>query len=181
MHLRLARKAGPTFNAGRRRTRRRGGALDCRELHIGCGGGIRTAARIAAHVCAGWRLAGDCEDLLDALGLSPREPRASQGLIVRFYGAPRAGKTLAAYVLAQALSLEVLRIDLAAVSGKYIGEPSKHIDAVFDAAERAGQALLIDEADALFGKRAEVKDAHDRYANLDVAYLLQRIEQLTGS
>ena len=70
--------------------------------------------------------------------------------------------------------------DLAAVSGKYSGETSKNIDAVFDAAERAGQALLIDEADALFGKRAEVNDAHDRYANIDVAYLLQRIEQFNG-
>ncbi len=120
------------------------------------------------------------KDLLDAVGLSPRDPHASQGLIVCFHGAPRAGKTLAAYVLAQALSLDVLRIDLAAVSGKYVGETSKNIDAVFDAAERAGQALLIDEADALFGKRTEVNDAHDRYANIDVAYLLQRIEQFNG-
>ena len=120
------------------------------------------------------------KDLLDAVGLTPREPHASNGLIVCFHGAPRAGKTLAAYVLAQALSREVLRIDLAAVSGKYVGETSKNIDAMFDAAERAGQALLIDEADALFGKRAEVNDAHDRYANIDVAYLLQRIEQFNG-
>jgi SpoVK/Ycf46/Vps4 family AAA+-type ATPase len=101
-------------------------------------------------------------------------------LIACFHGAPRAGKTLGAYVLTQTLSLELLRLDLAAVSSKYIGETSKNIDAVFDAAERAGQALLIDEADALFGKRAEVKDAHDRYANIDVAYLLQRIEQFNG-
>ena len=83
------------------------------------------------------------------------------------------------------VAASVLRLDLAAVSGKYIGETSKNIDAVFDAAERAGQALLIDEADALFGKRAEVndahdRDAHDRYANIDVAYLLQRIEQFNG-
>jgi len=120
------------------------------------------------------------KDLLDAAGLSPRDPHASNGLIVCFHGAPRTGKTMAAYVLTQALSLELLRIDLAAVSGKYIGETSKNIDAVFDAAERAGAVLLIDEADALFGKRAEVKDAHDRYANIDVAYLLQRIEQFNG-
>ena len=71
------------------------------------------------------------------------------------------GKTLAAYALAQALSLEVLRIDLAAVSSKYLGETSRSIDAMFDAAERAGEALLIDEADALFGTRSEVSDAHD--------------------
>lgn len=120
------------------------------------------------------------KDLLDAVGLSPLEPHASHGLIACFHGAPRAGKTLAAYVLAQAMSRDVLRLDLAAVSGKYIGETAKNIDAVFDAAERAGAALLIDEADALFGKRAEVNDAHDRYANIDVAYLLQRIEQFNG-
>ena len=120
------------------------------------------------------------KDLLDAVGLSPREPHATHRLIVCFHGAPRAGKTLAAYVLAQALSLEVLRLDLAAVSGKYIGETSKNIDAVFDTAERAGAALLIDEADALLSKRAEVNDAHDRYANIDVSYLLQRIERFNG-
>ena len=120
------------------------------------------------------------QDLLDALGLSPGDPHASQGLIACFHGARRTGKTLAAYVLGQTLSLDVLRLDLAAVSSKYIGETEKNIDAVFDAAERAGQVLLIDEADALLGKRTEVDPAHDRYANIDVAYLLQRIEQFNG-
>lgn len=119
-------------------------------------------------------------DLLDALGLAPHEGNKSDGLIACFHGAPLTGKTLAAYAQAQALSLEVLRIDLAAVSSKYIGETSRNIDAVFDAAERAGAALLIDEADALFGKRSEVSDAHDRYANIDVDYLLQRIERFSG-
>ena len=119
-------------------------------------------------------------DLLDGLGLSPREGNKSDGLIACFHGAPLTGKTLAAYALAQALSLEVLRIDLAAVSSKYIGETSRNIDAVFDAAERTGAALLIDEADALFGNRSEVSDAHDRYANIDVNYLLQRIERFNG-
>ncbi|HZA95514.1 MAG TPA: ATP-binding protein, partial [Burkholderiaceae bacterium] len=120
------------------------------------------------------------QDLLNAVGLAPGEPHASDGLIACFHGARRTGKTLAAYVLGQALSLDVLRLDLAAVSGPYIGETEKNISAAFDAAERAGQALLIDEADALFGRRTEVADAHDRYANIDVAYLLQRIEQFKG-
>ena len=137
-------------------------------------------ARESPHISAPGSMPSIAKDLLDAVGLSPGEPRASHHLIVCFHGAPCTGKTFAAYVLAQALSLEVLRIDLAAMSGKYIGETSKNIDAVFDAAERAGAALLIDEADALFGKRAEVEDAHDRYANIDIAYLLQRIEQFNG-
>ena len=119
-------------------------------------------------------------DLLDALGLARREHDKSGRLIVCFHGAPLTGKTLAAHVLAQALSREVLRIDLAAVSSKYIGETSKNFGAVFEAAERAGATLLIDEADALFGRRTEVNDAHDRYANIDVGYLLQRIERFNG-
>ena len=120
------------------------------------------------------------KDLLDALGLSPSEANASDGVIACFHGAPLTGKTLTAYVVAHALSLELLRINLAAVSGKYIGETSKNIDASFDVAERAGAALLIDEADALFGERSEAKDAHDRCANIDVEYLLQRIERFNG-
>ena len=120
------------------------------------------------------------QDLLDAVGLSPGDPHTPHDLVACFHGARRTGKTLAAHVLGQALSLDVLRIDLAAVSSKYIGETEKNLAAVFDAAERAGQVLLIDEADALFGKRTEVNDAHDRYANIDVNYLLQRIEQFNG-
>ena len=120
-------------------------------------------------------------DVLDALGLTASEGRAAaRGLIAHFHGAPRSGKTLAAHMVGNALSQDVFRIDLGEVVSKTIGETEKNIDAVFDAAERAGGVLLIDEADALFGKRAEVEDAQDRYANIDVAYLLQRIERHPG-
>jgi SpoVK/Ycf46/Vps4 family AAA+-type ATPase len=83
-------------------------------------------------------------------------------------------------MVGNALSQDVFRIDLGKVAGKYSGETEKNIDAVFDAAERAGGVLLIDEADALFGKRSEVEDPQVRYANIDIAYLLQRIERHTG-
>ena len=120
-------------------------------------------------------------DVLDALGLAAAEGHAAtRGLIAHFHGAPRSGKTLAAHMVGNALSQDVFRIDLDKVVSKTIGETEKNIDAVFDAAERAGGVLLIDEADALFGRRADVQDAQDRYANIDVAYLLQRIERHPG-
>ena len=90
------------------------------------------------------------------------------------------GKTLAALAIARELGTNVLRIDLASVASKYIGETEKHIDAVFNEAEQSGAILLFDEADAIFGKRSEVKDSHDRYANIEVSYLLQRIETFNG-
>lgn len=120
-------------------------------------------------------------DVLDALGLAAAQGRAAaHGLIAHFHGPPRSGKTLAAHMVASALSQDVFRIDLGKVVSKTIGETEKNIDAVFDAAERAGGVLLIDEADALFGERAGVQDAQDRYANIDVARLLQRIERHPG-
>jgi SpoVK/Ycf46/Vps4 family AAA+-type ATPase len=82
--------------------------------------------------------------------------------------------------LATAASLEVHRVDLGEVVSKYIGETEKNIDRVFAEAEKAGAVLLFDEADALFGKRTDVKDAHDRYANLEFGYLLQRMESSEG-
>ncbi len=97
-----------------------------------------------------------------------------------FHGAARTGKTLGAHVLAQALGRDILRIDLAQVVSKYIGETEKNLDALFERAEQTGAILFFDEADALFGKRTDVKDAHDRYANVDIAYLLQRIEAYEG-
>ncbi len=130
-------------------------------------------------------------DLLGALGLEfglklggdENAPKLD-GLAAWFQGAPRTGKTLAAHLLAAALGRDVLRIDLAAVVSKYIGETEKHLAALFDEAERAGAVLLIDEADALFGRRSgqrtEVKDAHDRNANLDVAGLMERIAAYRG-
>jgi SpoVK/Ycf46/Vps4 family AAA+-type ATPase len=87
---------------------------------------------------------------------------------------------MAAEVLAAALELDLYRIDLSQVVSKYIGETEKNLGRVFDAAEQGGAVLLFDEADALFGKRSEVKDSHDRYANIEVSYLLQRMEAYRG-
>jgi ATP-dependent 26S proteasome regulatory subunit len=103
-----------------------------------------------------------------------------QGIAALFTGASGTGKTMAAQVIAADLGVEVLQVDLARTVSKYIGETEKHIDQAFDEAERASGVLLFDEAEALFGKRSEVKDAHDRYANVEIAYLLQRLEQYRG-
>ncbi|MFT3718294.1 ATP-binding protein [Pseudorhodoferax sp.] len=102
------------------------------------------------------------------------------GLATLFWGDSGTGKTLAAEVVAHELELALLRVDLSAVVSKYIGETEKNLRRVFDAAETAGAVLLFDEADALFGKRSEVKDSHDRYANIEVSYLLQRMEAYEG-
>lgn len=102
------------------------------------------------------------------------------GISALFGGASGTGKTMAAEVLANALQLDLYRIDLSAVVSKYIGETEKNLRRVFDAAESSGAVLLFDEADALFGKRSEVKDSHDRYANIEVSYLLQRMESYRG-
>jgi ATP-dependent 26S proteasome regulatory subunit len=106
--------------------------------------------------------------------------RRGLGLSVLFSGPSGTGKTLAAEVLASELKLDLYRIDLSSVVSKYIGETEKNLKQVFDAAESGGVILLFDEADALFGKRAEVKDSHDRYANIEVGYLLQRMESFQG-
>lgn len=108
--------------------------------------------------------------------------RSSRGLGVSalFAGPSGTGKTLAAEVLANELQLDLYHIDLSRVVSKYIGETEKNLSRVFDAAEAGGAILLFDEADALFGKRTEVKDSHDRYANLEVSYLLQRMESYRG-
>jgi len=103
-----------------------------------------------------------------------------RGISALFAGPSGTGKTMAAEVLARHLSLDLYRIDLAGVVSKYIGETEKNLRAVFDAAERGGAILFFDEADALFGKRSEVKDSHDRYANIEVNYLLQRMEDYRG-
>jgi hypothetical protein len=102
------------------------------------------------------------------------------GISALFVGESGTGKTLAAEVLARELKLDLYCIDLASVVSKYIGETEKNLKQVFDAAEDTGSVLLFDEADALFGKRSEVKDSHDRYANIEVGYLLQRIEAYRG-
>ncbi len=102
------------------------------------------------------------------------------GISALFSGPSGTGKTMAAEVLAGELRLDLYRIDLSSVVSKYIGETEKNLRRVFDAAEDGGTILLFDEADALFGKRSEVKDSHDRYANIEVGYLLQRMEAYRG-
>jgi vesicle-fusing ATPase len=102
------------------------------------------------------------------------------GISALFAGPSGTGKTLAAEILANELHLDLYRIDLSQVVSKYIGETEKNLRRVFDAAQTAGAVLLFDEADALFGKRSEVKDSHDRYANIEVSYLLQRMEAYRG-
>jgi SpoVK/Ycf46/Vps4 family AAA+-type ATPase len=102
------------------------------------------------------------------------------GISALFAGASGTGKTMAAEVLGAELRLDVYRIDLSAVVSKYIGETEKNLRRIFDEAEGGGAILLFDEADALFGKRSEVKDSHDRYANIEVSYLLQRMEAYRG-
>ena len=102
------------------------------------------------------------------------------GIATLFWGDSGTGKTLGAEVIANELGLALYRIDLSAVVNKYIGETEKNLRKLFDAAEEAGAILLFDEADALFGKRSEVKDSHDRYANIEVSYLLQRMEAYSG-
>jgi len=102
------------------------------------------------------------------------------GVAALFCGGSGTGKTLAAEVLAGELNLDLYRIDLSSVVNKYIGETEKNLRRVFDAAEDSGAILLFDEADALFGKRSDVKDSHDRYANIEVSYLLQRMEAYRG-
>jgi ATPase family associated with various cellular activities (AAA) len=117
--------------------------------------------------------------VLRSWGMAERIRRGS-AITALFAGPSGTGKTLAAEVLANALRLDLYRIDLAGVVSKYIGETERNLRRVFDAAEEGGALLFFDEADALFGKRSEVKDSHDRYANIEVNYLLQRMEEYGG-
>lgn len=102
------------------------------------------------------------------------------GITAMFAGPSGTGKTMAAQVLARSLGMKLYRVDLAGVINKYIGETEKRLKQVFDACERANVMLFFDEADALFGQRTQVKDAHDRFANIEIDYLLQRMEQFDG-
>ncbi|MFH0344339.1 MAG: ATP-binding protein [Chromatiales bacterium] len=112
-------------------------------------------------------------------GFATKGPRGL-GISALFSGESGTGKTMAAEALANELQLDLYRIDLSSVVSKYIGETEKNLKRVFDVAEDSGAILLFDEADALFGKRSEVKDSHDRYANIEVSYLLQRMEAYRG-
>ena len=105
---------------------------------------------------------------------------SGKGLYTLFVGPSGTGKTLAAEVLAGALDVDLIAVDLSSVVSKYIGETESNLERVFQATERADAILFFDEADAIFGKRSEIKDAHDRYANIEVAFLLQRLEAYEG-
>ncbi len=110
----------------------------------------------------------------------PRAAGMAQGLSLLFSGPPGGGKTFAARCLAHALGLNLYRVDLSQVVSKYIGETEKRLARIFDEADAGHGVLFFDEADAVFGKRSEVKDAHDRYANIEVGFLLQRLETFAG-
>jgi hypothetical protein len=127
---------------------------------------IASAARTRETVYATW-------------GLGRRHPGAG-GIKVLFSGQSGTGKTMSAGVIARELGLDLYQIDLSRVVSKYIGETEKNLDRVFNAARGSNAVLFFDEADALFGKRSEVKDAHDRYANIEVGYLLQKMEEYEG-
>ncbi len=109
-----------------------------------------------------------------------RKLSQSKGLNVLFSGPPGTGKTMAAEVVANELQIDLFKIDLSRVISKYIGETEKNLDRIFTAAENANVILFFDEADALFGKRSEVRDSHDRYSNIEISYLLQKMEAHQG-
>jgi SpoVK/Ycf46/Vps4 family AAA+-type ATPase len=132
----------------------------------------QTLRTIAAHVRQRTRV-------YEEWGFAARSDRGL-GIGALFAGGSGTGKTMAAEVLANELRLDLYRIDLSALVSKYIGETEDNLRQVFDAAEAGGAILLFDEADALFGKRSEVREAHDRYANIEVSYLLQRVEAFRG-
>jgi len=127
---------------------------------------LTTQARLGAEVLEDWGFERLC--------------RMGRGLNVLFAGPSGTGKTMAAQVVARELRRELYRVDLAGVVNKYIGETEKRLKLVFEACERSAVVLFFDEADALFGQRTQVKDAHDRYANIQIDYLLQRMEQFDG-
>jgi hypothetical protein len=122
---------------------------------------------------------GQRSQVYHAWGFGERMNRGL-GISALFTGGAGTGKTMAAEVIANQLQLNLYRIDLSAVVSKYIGETEKNLRRLFDAAEDGGAILFFDEADALFGKRSEVKDSHDRYANIEINYLLQRVEAYRG-
>jgi hypothetical protein len=117
--------------------------------------------------------------VLETWGLG-RKLTAGSGISALFTGPPGTGKTLAAQIIANELGIDLYRIDLSTVVSKYIGETEKNLERIFKEAQASNAVLFFDEADAIFGKRSEVKDAHDRYANIEVGYLLQRMEAYDG-
>lgn len=129
-------------------------------------GDIVTHVRQRSRVYGEWQMAGTSQRGL--------------GISALFCGPSGTGKTLAAEVVANALALDLYRIDLSQVVSKWVGETEKNLRRIFEAARDSGAVLLFDEADALFGKRSEVRDSHDRYANVEISYLLQAMESYRG-
>jgi SpoVK/Ycf46/Vps4 family AAA+-type ATPase len=117
--------------------------------------------------------------VLDGWGLE-RVATTGRGVTALLQGGPGTGKTMVAGVIAKALGFDLYRVDLSQIASKWLGETEKNLAAVFDAAEEGECVLLFDEADSLFGKRTEVKSSNDRYANLEVNYLLQRLDSFSG-
>ena len=117
--------------------------------------------------------------VLDAWGFG-RRFSLGKGVSGLFTGPSGTGKTTAADIMANELGLDLYKVDLSGVVSKFIGETEKNLDRIFTAAENGNAILFFDEADALFGKRSEVRDSHDRYANIEIAYLLQQMEQYEG-
>ena len=128
-------------------------------------------------LAAAW--AGNGRRVFEEWGFG-RRVAFGRGLTALFTGEPGTGKTMTAQVLSAELALDLFRVDLSRVMSKYIGETEKNLSRLFEDAKASGAILFFDEADALFGKRTEVKDAHDRYANVEIGYLLQRMEEHTG-
>lgn len=118
-------------------------------------------------------------EVLDKWGFA-KKLTTGKGVSAMFSGPPGTGKTLAAEVLATHLGMDLHKVELAAVVSKYIGETEKNLERIFRSIEGSSSVLFFDEADALFGRRSEVRDAHDRYANLEISYILQRIERFDG-
>ena len=117
--------------------------------------------------------------VLDEWGVG-RKLASSNGVTILFAGPPGTGKTMAAEVIAAELGLDLYKIDLSTIVSKYIGETEKNLEKIFSEAQSSNAILFFDEADAIFGKRSEVRDAHDRYANIEISYLLQRMEAYDG-
>ena len=117
--------------------------------------------------------------VLESWGLG-RKLTSGAGISALFAGPPGTGKTLAAQIMANRLGIDLYRIDLSSVVSKYVGETEKQLEQIFTEASESNAILFFDEADSIFGKRSEVKGAHDRYANIEVSYLLQRMEEYDG-
>jgi hypothetical protein len=171
--------AGALHDACRLASRRR---LDSLAARITCAVGWDDLV-VPSHTSKPLReIAGQLRNrarVYETWGFGDRSERGL-GVSALFHGDSGTGKTLAAEVIANELALDLYRVDLSRVVSKYIGETEKNLRRVFDAAEESGAILLFDEADALFGKRSEVKDSHDRYANVEVSYLLSRMETYRG-